>query len=282
MRTTLLILLTVLTSFLLATENQTTPSSWANIKPYQAEIEQEKNFEVDFDKARNLGKMQPTRFLNVDPMADDYPGIAPYVYTLNNPLIYVDPTGMWVVDYDEEGNIVNAVAEDDDNLESLYSQLGVSAENFAKQYNIKDMSKFAVVGGETQFDITRFVLKNTNFSEDNTMMNCFSSSLTGTGALGEEIPIHGGFKFTESAQEVFGFQKVANPSTGTMTTWVDQKGVTHHSAVYALASQKGVQYYVGRPGPNSNIAVQTSTRNNQIYHHFQRNNLIYPFTKPKF
>lgn len=33
------------------------------------------------------------KFINVDPMADKYPGWGPYVYCHNNPLIYIDPTG---------------------------------------------------------------------------------------------------------------------------------------------------------------------------------------------
>ncbi len=34
------------------------------------------------------------RFLAVDPLASDYPSWGPYVYTLNNPLKHVDPTGL--------------------------------------------------------------------------------------------------------------------------------------------------------------------------------------------
>jgi RHS repeat-associated protein len=33
------------------------------------------------------------RWLQVDPLADKYPGWSPYNYTLNNPLFYVDPDG---------------------------------------------------------------------------------------------------------------------------------------------------------------------------------------------
>ena len=37
------------------------------------------------------------RFLGVDPLAGKYPGLNPYHYTMNNPLIYVDPDGKEVV-----------------------------------------------------------------------------------------------------------------------------------------------------------------------------------------
>jgi len=33
------------------------------------------------------------RFLSVDPKADKYPGISPYTYCLNNPLLFIDPDG---------------------------------------------------------------------------------------------------------------------------------------------------------------------------------------------
>jgi len=34
------------------------------------------------------------RFMSIDPLADQFPGISPYAYTNNNPLRFTDPTGM--------------------------------------------------------------------------------------------------------------------------------------------------------------------------------------------
>ncbi len=36
------------------------------------------------------------RFMGVDPLAEDYAGVSPYAYVLNNPLQFIDPTGMSV------------------------------------------------------------------------------------------------------------------------------------------------------------------------------------------
>lgn len=64
------------------------------------------------------------RWMNVDPLAD-HPkqiGISPYAYCANNPVIYVDPTGMLFDDYgmDDEGNIT-LLRETDDNFDRLYN-----------------------------------------------------------------------------------------------------------------------------------------------------------------
>jgi RHS repeat-associated protein len=52
------------------------------------------------------------RWMNVDKLADTYSGISPYVYTLNNPILFIDPDGNYVDDSfiyekDKKGNYVN-------------------------------------------------------------------------------------------------------------------------------------------------------------------------------
>ncbi len=44
-------------------------------------------------------------WLSVDPMSDKYPSLSPYCYSADNPVVLVDPNGMWIGDYyDENGN----------------------------------------------------------------------------------------------------------------------------------------------------------------------------------
>lgn len=38
-------------------------------------------------------------------MADKYSNISPYVYCVNNPLIFIDPTGMVIDDADQKSMI---------------------------------------------------------------------------------------------------------------------------------------------------------------------------------
>jgi len=134
----------------------------------------------------------------------------------------------------------------------------------------------------SSFNITDFALKQDNYSSDNTMMNCFSSSLYGTGAISEEMPIQGGFNFTQEAQNVFGFEKNNQAQIGSLITWQDNSGITNHSAIYVIKGQDGTEYYVGRPGPNSDVTIQTSNNTSKLYPNFQRTFLTYPFSKPKF
>jgi len=55
------------------------------------------------------------RWWTIDPMAEKYYSINPYCYVANNPMIYIDPTGMLIDDFsmDKEGNIKLVKKTDD-------------------------------------------------------------------------------------------------------------------------------------------------------------------------
>ena len=59
------------------------------------ERDTEANLTLDYMMARNYDPIIG-RFLQIDPMYEVYPGWSPYTYTLNNPLLYIDPTGQTV------------------------------------------------------------------------------------------------------------------------------------------------------------------------------------------
>lgn len=255
MKSLLLFAVLLTSSLLFSQEKQSLENPYPNFVPYADEQKTTEQNISDID-IKNLGKEQPARWLSVDPLADKYPGWSPYHYSLNNPLRYIDPNGMWSAERDENGNII-ARYEDGDTYENLYTQLGMSAEQFAS-WTASQGIQLSLDGSGMSFNITDFALKQNDFALDNNMMNCFSSSLYGTGALSEEMPIQGGFNFTQESQSVFGFEKNNQAQIGSMVTWQDNSGTTHHSAIYVIKGQDGTEYFVGRPGPNSNVAIQTS------------------------
>ena len=51
-------------------------------------------------------------WLSVDPLADKYPGVSPYVYCANNPVRLVDADGRDIWELDECGNIINHIEDD--------------------------------------------------------------------------------------------------------------------------------------------------------------------------
>ena len=65
------------------------------------------------------------RWWSVDPMADKYPGVGPYVFCADSPMMLVDPSGKdaWKPEVDAKGNIL-AVAEPGDNMNSFTKFMG--------------------------------------------------------------------------------------------------------------------------------------------------------------
>ena len=79
-------------------------------------------------------------WLSVDPLADKYPHLSPYAYCANNPVMYVDPTGMEV----EEGSLKEwvklkqRIEKQRDRLQSDINKLNAKAE--AKGWSSKKLA----------------------------------------------------------------------------------------------------------------------------------------------
>lgn len=90
-------------------------------------------------------------FPSRDPLYSLYPSYTPYAYALNNPLSYIDPTGLFSTHTDSTGTVV-AVYDDDDH--GVYSHSGTVEEIQTKTDSCNANGDTACGGthrGETEF-----------------------------------------------------------------------------------------------------------------------------------
>ncbi|MCC2589518.1 RHS repeat domain-containing protein [Chryseobacterium sp. MFBS3-17] len=118
----------------------------------------------------------------VDPLAEAYPSVSPYVYTLNNPIKYTDPDGRWVRGAGFWNNITKSDAR-------------IRAEQFAasnSNYNstvYKNGDLWSVRGERTSYDgYTRF-MKAASFNKKGMVYSKDWSFSTGkVESLGSDSP----------------------------------------------------------------------------------------------
>ncbi len=94
------------------------------------------------------------RWMNIDPISELYYDLSPYNFVDNNPLINIDPNGLWIVNIvgntDSSGNTsysLNFIAERGDDLESLSTQLGLSEEEIKNAH--PELAKSEIKKGDS-------------------------------------------------------------------------------------------------------------------------------------
>ncbi|WP_255491342.1 RHS repeat-associated core domain-containing protein [Dysgonomonas sp. ZJ279] len=86
------------------------------------------------------------RFMSVDPLAEKYYNISPYAYVKNNPLKYIDPTGMWSI------TSTGWTTSNPDDIEEAMNNLkskndGVPSQKQQAISNLSSLSDMASFGG---------------------------------------------------------------------------------------------------------------------------------------
>ncbi|MGE0021885.1 MAG: RHS repeat-associated core domain-containing protein [Draconibacterium sp.] len=118
------------------------------------------------------------RWHTQDPLAEDYYSLSPYNYVANNPMIYIDPTGMALDNYsvDEQGN-VKLEEETKDKFDMLYTKSDWKAGNKDNGLKVNDKSilpdladnrtgyngNYAIsTNKDESFNVFSFMANNTN------------------------------------------------------------------------------------------------------------------------
>lgn len=159
---------------------------------------------------------------------------------------------------------MNVQAEKDDNLEGLYKQLGISAEDFGKKYNITNMSTFEVVAGQTTFNITDFVFaSNASVDPSSLLSNCHGFVSAAKGLIPSEGQV--------AQLNTSGMAQTNTPRTGDVAVFnmqgqyqyvgqpdpVNASGIQGHSAIYVVTYQAGEVQYINRINTGQPISVTT-------------------------
>jgi len=117
-------------------------------------------------------------WLSVDPMSDKYPGVSPYTYCGNNPVVLKDPNGRDIYEFDENGNYIQSVSHEYDIVRIINIETGEIAQSQeyekgtifqletdisvnTKNPELKSANLFQINSVESATSIFEFVTKNT-------------------------------------------------------------------------------------------------------------------------
>jgi len=111
----------------------------------------------------------PPTFISRDPMFEKYPSISPYTYCANNPLKFVDPTGM-IVDPSEltkeQQKTFNAAMQNACSKSPLFAQMYDEMHSSDIVYKIKIGSTSGDLPGQYNPADNSITFKNENFMVD--------------------------------------------------------------------------------------------------------------------
>ena len=200
-------------------------------------------------------------FTTQDPKAKDMPWISPYAYCLNNPVIYVDPTGEEPSAY--ESVLMAAIAYDDKDRENLIKELkevsswkvsdntkikkndtkwngtGLKSELFERTKDGKTEYAYAFAGTSSVKDI---------FAD---IMQIFGASMQYVRAIGNALSLSFelyGYELTFVGHSKGGGQAVAaSKATGHTAITFNPAAVSHLTSVGGIEKESKIVNYIAVP-----------------------------------
>ena len=214
------------------------------------------------------------RWLSPDPLADKAPSWSPYRFCNDNPVLYIDPTGLWEFQYnnDENGNTTNVqlVKQDGDNWKTFKEQTNMSRKELKQMFG-KDFKN--VLNSTSSFEMEQLggkfaemenAIVNLN-KGDLTNNNCWGSAtqMAETGKIDVNGRIKTSFEFDGKLQS---YTNVSTPKTGDVIRYADPQNplIATHGAVFLLQNDKGVQVFTKNgfsPGSTYEIMYQNTMLN---------------------